>query len=154
MPWQSITYSHCSVPPGEQKEAKFFLSHQNCICLISYLRKQSVRVVVPDTWLSPFTTLPSLPGLSGQNGVEDPGKSKLMSQNGSIVVETPLWKKKGVKYMFKGSKINSLSHFRVHTRYLLLRTTGSTSPLEGTQRWQKIHLLWSVFPQPIVFLII
>lgn len=41
-------------------------------------------------WLSPFTTLPSLPGLRGQNGVEEPGRSKLMSQNGSIVVETPL----------------------------------------------------------------
>jgi len=78
------------VPPGEQNEAKFFLTGQKCISLISYLRKQSVRVVVPDTWLSPFTTLPSLPGLSGQNGVEEPGKSKLMSQNGSIVVETPL----------------------------------------------------------------
>lgn len=62
-----------------------------CVCGRPYLRKQSVRVVVPDTWLSPLTTLPSLPGLSGQNGVEEPGRSKLMSQNGSIVVETPLW---------------------------------------------------------------
>lgn len=56
----------------------------------SYLRKQSVSVVVPATWLSPFTTLPSLPGLRGQNGVDEPGRSKLMSQKGSIVVETPL----------------------------------------------------------------
>ena len=38
-----------------------------------HLRRQSVRVVVPDTWLSPFTTLLSLPGLSGQKGVEEPG---------------------------------------------------------------------------------
>jgi hypothetical protein len=53
-----------------------------------------VSVVVPDTWLSPFTTLPSLPGLSGQKGVEEPGKSKLMSQKGSMVVETPLQEKK------------------------------------------------------------
>ena len=57
---------------------------------ISYRLKQSVSVVVPDMWLSPFTTLPSLPGLRGQNGVEEPGRSKLMSQKGSIVVETPL----------------------------------------------------------------
>lgn len=57
----------------------------------SYLRRQSVSVVVPeDIWLSPFTTFPSEPGLKGQNGVEDPGKSRLISQNGSIVVETPL----------------------------------------------------------------
>lgn len=56
----------------------------------SHRRRQSVSVVVPDTWLSPFTTLPSLPGLRGQNGVEEPGRSKLMSQKGSMVVETPL----------------------------------------------------------------
>lgn len=49
-----------------------------------------MRVVVPDAWLSPFTTLPSLPGLSGQKGVEEPGRSRLMSQKGSMVVETPL----------------------------------------------------------------
>lgn len=57
---------------------------------VSYLRRQSVSVVVPATWLSPFTTLPSLPGLRGQNGVEEPGRSKLMSQKGSMVVDTPL----------------------------------------------------------------
>jgi hypothetical protein len=57
---------------------------------VSHLRRQSVRVVVPDAWLSPLTTLPSLPGLKGQNGVEEPGRSKLMSQKGSMVVETPL----------------------------------------------------------------
>lgn len=55
-----------------------------------YLRKQSVSVVAPLGWLSPFTTLPSEPGLSGQNGVDEPGRSKLMSQKGSIVVDTPL----------------------------------------------------------------
>lgn len=59
-----------------------------------YLRRQSVSVVVPDAWLSPLTTLPSLPGLKGQNGVEEPGRSKLMSQKGSMVVETPLQKRK------------------------------------------------------------
>lgn len=52
-----------------------------------------MRVVVPDAWLSPLTTLPSLPGLKGQNGVEEPGRSKLMSQKGSMVVETPLQEK-------------------------------------------------------------
>lgn len=55
-----------------------------------YLRRQSVSVVDPDRWLSPFTVLPSPPGLRGQKGVDEPGKSRLMSQNGSIVVETPL----------------------------------------------------------------
>lgn len=50
-------------------------------------------MVVPDAWLSPLTTLPSLPGLKGQNGVEEPGRSKLMSQKGSMVVETPLQEK-------------------------------------------------------------
>lgn len=99
---------------GKQNEAKFFLRHQNCICLNSYLRKQSVRVVVPDTWLSPFTTLPSLPGLSGQNGVEEPGKSKLMSQNGSIVVETPLWKRKQFNTYLKEVKWTDLSFQSAH----------------------------------------
>lgn len=60
-----------------------------------HLRRQSVRVVVPDTWLSPFTTLLSLPGLSGQKGVEEPGRSRLMSQKGSMVVETPLGASRG-----------------------------------------------------------
>lgn len=59
-----------------------------------YLRKQSVSVVDPDRWLSPFTVLPSPPGLRGQKGVDEPGRSRLMSQNGSIVVETPLELKK------------------------------------------------------------
>ena len=59
-----------------------------------YLRRQSVRVVAPDRWLSPFTVPPSPPGLRGQKGVEEPGRSRLMSQNGSIVVETPLRGKK------------------------------------------------------------
>lgn len=106
------------------------------ICLIQYLRKQSVSVVVPETWLSPFTTLPSLPGLSGQKGVEEPGKSKLMSQNGSIVVETPLWKSKQLSTCFKEIKltVSLISGYTPDT----LRTMGSTSPLEGTQRWQKI----------------
>lgn len=49
-----------------------------------------MSVVDPDRWLSPLTVLPSPPGLSGQKGVDEPGRSKLMSQNGSIVVETPL----------------------------------------------------------------
>lgn len=57
---------------------------------MQYLRRQSVSVVDPDRWLSPFTVLPSPPGLRGQKGVDDPGRSRLMSQNGSIVVETPL----------------------------------------------------------------
>lgn len=61
-----------------------------CTGRAPHLLRQSVSVVVPDAWLSPFTTLPSLPGLSGQNGVEEPGRSRLMSQKGSIVVETPL----------------------------------------------------------------
>lgn len=60
-----------------------------------HLRRQSVRVVVPDTWLSPLTTLLSLPGLSGQKGVEEPGRSRLMSQKGSMVVETPLGASRG-----------------------------------------------------------
>lgn len=59
-----------------------------------YLRKQSVSVVDPDRWLSPLTVLPSPPGLRGQKGVEEPGRSRLMSQKGSIVVETPLQGKK------------------------------------------------------------
>ena len=54
-----------------------------------------MRVVVPDAWLSPFTTLPSLPGLRGQKGVEEPGRSRLMSQKGSMVVETPLGASRG-----------------------------------------------------------
>lgn len=49
-----------------------------------------MSVVDPDRWLSPFTVLPSPPGLRGQKGVDEPGRSRLMSQNGSIVVETPL----------------------------------------------------------------
>lgn len=59
-----------------------------------HLRKQSVSVVDPDRWLSPLTVLPSPPGLRGQKGVDEPGRSRLMSQNGSIVVETPLQKRK------------------------------------------------------------
>lgn len=43
---------------------------------------------MPGMWLSPFTLL-SLPGLIGQKEVQEPGKSKLMSQQGSIVVDTP-----------------------------------------------------------------
>ena len=58
--------------------------------LVSYLRRQSVSVVAPVVWLSPLRADPSPPGLRGQNGVEDPGRSRLMSQNGSMVVETPL----------------------------------------------------------------
>lgn len=58
-----------------------------------YLRRQSVSVVDPDRWLSPLTVLPSPPGLRGQKGVDEPGKSRLISQNGSIVVETPLEEK-------------------------------------------------------------
>lgn len=81
-----------------------FSPSPSCVCAKPYLRKQSVRVVVPDTWLSPFTTLPSLPGLSGQNGVEEPGRSKLMSQNGSIVVETPLWKREPFHTPLKEAK--------------------------------------------------
>lgn len=56
----------------------------------SYLRRQSVSAVAPVVWLSPLSADPSPPGLRGQNGVEEPGRSRLMSQNGSIVVETPL----------------------------------------------------------------
>lgn len=63
-----------------------------------YLRRQSVSVVDPDRWLSPLTVLPSPPGLRGQKGVDEPGKSRLMSQNGSIVVETPLREKKANKH--------------------------------------------------------
>lgn len=55
-----------------------------------YLRRQSVSVVAPDRWLSPFMVPLSPPGLRGQKGVDEPGRSRLMSQNGSIVVETPL----------------------------------------------------------------
>lgn len=55
-----------------------------------YLRRQSVSVVDPDRWLSPFMVPLSPPGLRGQKGVDEPGRSRLMSQNGSIVVETPL----------------------------------------------------------------
>jgi len=62
-----------------------------------YLRRQSVRVVDPDRWLSPLTVLPSPPGLRGQKGVDEPGRSRLMSQKGSIVVETPLEKEKRVR---------------------------------------------------------
>lgn len=46
--------------------------------------------MAPVVWLSPLSADPSPPGLRGQNGVEEPGRSRLMSQNGSIVVETPL----------------------------------------------------------------
>lgn len=60
-----------------------------------YLRRQSVSVVDPDRWLSPLTVLPSPPGLRGQKGVDEPGRSRLMSQNGSIVVETPLEEREG-----------------------------------------------------------
>lgn len=56
-----------------------------------------MSVVDPDRWLSPFTVLPSPPGLRGQKGVDEPGRSRLMSQNGSIVVETPLELKKKTK---------------------------------------------------------
>lgn len=49
-----------------------------------------MSVVDPDRWLSPFTVPPSPPGLRGQKGVDEPGRSRLMSQKGSIVVETPL----------------------------------------------------------------
>lgn len=55
-----------------------------------YLRRQSVSVVAPVAWLSPLRAEESPPGLRGQNGVEEPGRSRLMSQKGSIVVETPL----------------------------------------------------------------
>lgn len=55
-----------------------------------YLRRQSVSVVDPERWLSPFMVPLSPPGLRGQKGVDEPGRSRLMSQNGSIVVETPL----------------------------------------------------------------
>lgn len=55
-----------------------------------YLRRQSVSVVAPVAWLSPLSADPSPPGLRGQKGVEEPGRSRLMSQNGSMVVETPL----------------------------------------------------------------
>lgn len=55
-----------------------------------YLRRQSISVVAPVVWLSPLSAETSPPGLRGQKGVEDPGKSRLMSQNGSMVVETPL----------------------------------------------------------------
>lgn len=63
-----------------------------------------MRVVDPDRWLSPLTVLPSPPGLRGQKGVDEPGRSRLMSQNGSIVVETPLEggkKKKGERKLFE-----------------------------------------------------
>lgn len=112
-----------------------------------------MRVVVPDTWLSPFTTLPSLPGLRGQNGVEEPGKSKLMSQNGSIVVETPLWKRKEFNTYLKEIKWRgSLTWECTPSRYLLLRTMGSTSPLEGTQRWQKhIYIYTHIYSCSRVF---
>lgn len=63
-----------------------------------YLRRQSVSVVDPDRWLSPFIVLPSPPGLRGQKGVDEPGRSRLMSQNGSIVVETPLQEKEGRRW--------------------------------------------------------
>lgn len=43
---------------------------------------------MPGMCFSPFTLL-SLHGLRGQKDVQDPGKSRLMSQHGSIVVETP-----------------------------------------------------------------
>lgn len=49
-----------------------------------------MSVVDPDRWLSPFKVPLSPPGLRGQKGVDEPGRSRLMSQNGSIVVETPL----------------------------------------------------------------
>lgn len=49
-----------------------------------------MSVVDPDRWLSPFMVPLSPPGLRGQKGVDEPGRSRLMSQNGSIVVETPL----------------------------------------------------------------
>lgn len=57
---------------------------------VDHLRRQSVSVVAPVAWLSPFSAEESPPGLRGQKGVEEPGRSKLMSQKGSIVVETPL----------------------------------------------------------------
>lgn len=60
-----------------------------------YLRRQSVSVVDPDRWLSPFMAPLSPPGLRGQKGVDEPGRSRLMSQNGSIVVETPLQGREG-----------------------------------------------------------
>lgn len=57
---------------------------------VGYLRRQSVSVVAPVAWLSPLSAEESPPGLRGQKGVEEPGRSRLMSQKGSIVVETPL----------------------------------------------------------------
>lgn len=60
----------------------------------SYLRRQSVSVVAPVAWLSPLSAVESPPGLRGQKGVEEPGRSRLMSQKGSIVVETPLRKER------------------------------------------------------------
>lgn len=69
-----------------------------CLCCVSYLRRQSVSVVAPVVWLSPLSADPSPPGLRGQNGVEEPGRSRLMSQNGSIVVETPLEGQRTEKY--------------------------------------------------------
>lgn len=61
-----------------------------CSHTLSYLRRQSVSVVDPVAWLSPLRAEESPPGLRGQKGVEEPGRSRLMSQKGSIVVETPL----------------------------------------------------------------
>lgn len=65
-----------------------------CLCFVNYLRRQSVSVVAPVVWLSPLSADPSPPGLRGQNGVEEPGRSRLMSQNGSMVVDTPLERQK------------------------------------------------------------
>lgn len=66
-----------------------------CCCEVAHLRRQSVSVVAPEAWLSPLSAEPSPPGLSGQKGVEEPGRSRLMSQNGSMVVETPLGRVEG-----------------------------------------------------------
>ena len=78
--------------------------------MVAHLRRQSVSVVEPVRWLSPFSVLLSVPGLRGQNGVEEPGKSRLMSQKGSIVVETPL----------QGHR-TGLTHTQTHTHTLVTK---------------------------------